>query len=308
MHALAIAHQRLIARIRHPRTPVPVRLAQRLVQRGESHSLPVLSSRLARQILSGGYDARTLNSIYSQLPAPGSGPIGQFADRMILDIPFHRGLKEQFEATVGEVCAAAVLLHRGGAEDIRILFSPCGVGAEIAAVAEKLSRKRPATLSRVRFWGVDPDRDGTLLPDARRAAREAGARAEFLRADLRRHRDVAAVASEEGPFHVISAVGLTQLYTGEALAAELRFLRGMLAQGGTLILDRREPAEAPRVARSLQYGSRNVSGRQLGGALTSAGLAATREHPSGDGGCVLVVVSPIEEAPARRAPLLHLAA
>src|SRR5205085_1546174 len=114
------------------------------------------------------------------------------------------------QAAVGEICAAAVPAVQAGAREFRILSAPCGLGSELAGAAERLRKDRPEVLRRLRCWGVDPDPEGTLLPEAAKRTRAKGLNVCFLREDLRRHRDVAAVVAEEGPFHLVSLLGVSQ--------------------------------------------------------------------------------------------------
>src|SRR5688572_24007847 len=187
MHALTLARQRLRARMENPSTPRPVRLAHGLVASGQSRFLPVLSSALAQDVLTRGYDARTLDRVYANLPHGDLGPVGRIADRVVLDLPVHQGLRERREAAVGEICAAAVMAIRRGEAEFRMVCAPCGLGSEMLGAAERLRLARPETFARLRCWGVDPDLEGGLLPEATRRARAAGLNARFIREDLRRY-------------------------------------------------------------------------------------------------------------------------
>src|SRR5688500_8516785 len=128
MPALTLA-QRLRAKIQHPATPRPVRLAHNLVEKGQGRYLPILSSSVAQEILASGYDASALERVYENRTR--GGLVGRIADRMILDLPVHEGLRERLEAVTGEIFCAAVMAHRAGALEFRALFAPCGLGAEI---------------------------------------------------------------------------------------------------------------------------------------------------------------------------------
>jgi SAM-dependent methyltransferase len=259
-----------------------------MVEKGQSRYLPILSSPLALDILARGYHPRTLEQIYNNRPTDQS-LIGRLADRVILDLPLHSGLRERFDATVGEIRAAAVLGLREREGEFRILIAPCGLGTEIRAVARSLREKRPELLCRMRFWGVDPDADGHLLPEARRLAAAAGLRAEFIREDLRRYREVDAVVEREGPFHLISLVGASQSRTVAEMAALVQTYVRALAPGGTLLLDRWLPTGKCRLSDGL--GARVVCHdvREFQAALAENGLAIEREHPTGEGGNVLIV-------------------
>jgi hypothetical protein len=215
--------------------------------------------------------------------------MGKVADRVVLDIPVHEALRERLEAAVGEICAAAVLHIRAGEPEFRMLSAQCGLGAEIIGVAERLRACRPETFSRLRCWGVDPDPEGDLLPEAARRARSAGLKARFIREDLRRHREVAAVARQEGPFHLVSCIGAGQGRAREEVGELVRFYAQNLAPGGALLIDRWDAADKSRIAAGLDARMTCHSAREFREMLAEAGLRVEREHPSGEGGCTLIV-------------------
>src|SRR5687768_3291057 len=105
MHALTLARQRLRARIQSPTTPRPVRLAHDLAENGQGQYIPILSSALVQDILTHGYGARTLERIYANRPEGELGLVGKAADRLVLDLPVHEGLRERHQAAIGEICA-----------------------------------------------------------------------------------------------------------------------------------------------------------------------------------------------------------
>ena len=289
MQALALARQRIRARLQSPSTPRPVRLAHGLVEEGNGRMVPILSSTLAQEILSRGYDAWTLDRIYSNRPSSEMGLVGRFADRAVLDLPVHLGLRERLEATVGEICSAAVMTLRAGTSEFRMLSAPCGLAFEMVGVAARLRLQHPELFGRLRCWGVDPDREGTLLPEAARRTRATGLAARFIREDLRRHREVAAVAQGEGPFQLVSCLGVSQEYGLEETAALLQFYSGLLAPGGTLLVDCWEPCQQPKAVAGLHFGMRCQGAREFRRLVGAAGLHVEREHPSGEGGCILMV-------------------
>jgi hypothetical protein len=264
-----------------------VRLAHDLVENGNGRYVPVLSSTLAQDILSTGYTAQTLARVYENRTT--GSLFGRIAERVVQDLPVHRALRERLEAAAGEIFAAMSLAVRAGEQDFRALFAPCGLGAEMLAVGERLVRERPEISGRFRCWGVDSDRDGNLLPELARRARETGVIAHLIREDLRRHREVAAAAEREGNFHLVSCIGLTQLFDPEEVGRQLRFFAGLLRPGGTLVIDRWQAADSPELASSLKVGMQPVSGTQMSEMLRAAGLEIEREHPTGEGGCVVLV-------------------
>lgn len=289
MNTLTLARQRLQAQLQSPSTPTPVRLAHGMVADGKGRYLPLLSSALAQSILSEGYDARTLERVYRNRPSNEMGPLGLLADRMVLDLPVHQALRERLDAAAGEICAAVTLGVRSGITDFRLLCAPCGLASELLHAAERLRETRPEAFAALRCWGVDPDLRGDLLPDATSRARALGLRFQPLREDLRRRREVTAKVAAEGPFHAVVCVGLTQRFTVADSSELLRFYSSLLAPGGALLVDRWERTESPRLAAGLgvEWQYQNRSGFQ--DVLRDAGLKLEREHPSGEGGCVLVV-------------------
>jgi hypothetical protein len=289
MHALSLARKRLKARFEDPATPRPVRLAHHLVESGQGRFLPILSSALAQEILANGYHPAVLEQIYANRTR--GGLVGRIADRVVLDLPVHEGMRERLDAAVGEICAAAVLAVRSGCDDFRVLFAPCGLAAEMVTAGERLRETRPDVFERLRWWGVDPDRDGDLLPQAASRARAGGLNAQLIREDLRRHRDVLAAADRVGGFHLISCVGISQLHTVEESAQLIRFYSNLLAPGGTLLVDRwhAAPQDPSNVAASLAELLQHSSTGDVHKAVSAAELDIEREHPTGEGGCVLTV-------------------
>ncbi len=264
-------------------------MAHGLVESGQGRCLPILSSALAREILTRGYDARNLARVYANVPTPERGLLGSVADRMVLELPIHRGLRERLEAATGELTAAAVMQIRSGERECRVLSTPCGLGCELTGMLERLRATRPEVAGRVRCWGVDLDPEGTVLPEASWNARCAGHAITFLQEDLRRHRGVTAIAAQEGPFHAVLSLGLTQQLSLEELAQEIRFFTGIMAPGATLILDRWEKLDRSGLAGGLSARIPCYSTGQFHPVLREAGLTVEREHATGEGGCVLVV-------------------
>ncbi len=289
MQALSLARQRLRQRIQSPSSPKPVRLAHGLVENGQTRFLPVLSSALAQDILSRGYDAFTLDRIYANRPCGDLGMVGKLADRTVLALPAHQALRERLNAAAGEMVAAAVMARRSGEAEIRILGAPCGLAAELLRVAERLRAEHPEAFHVLRCWAVDADPTGAALPEAERRARAQGAPIRFIREDLRRRREVAAVARREGPFHVISCLGITERRPLEEVAEIVRAYSEMLAAGGTLLLDRWEAAEKSEWTIGSGLQMTHLSSHQLRAVLGSAGLTVEREHATGEGGCALMV-------------------
>jgi len=289
MHALTLARKRIRARIQNSSTPTTVRLAHGMVEDGRARFLPVLSSALAQSILSNGYDARTLDRVYGNHASSEMGLVGKIADRVVQNLPVHQGLRERLEATVGEISAAAVMATRAGEPEFRALFAPCGLASEMVGVGRRLQSQRPEAFERLRCWGVDLDPEGHLLPEAKRRALDAGLHAKFIREDLRRHHEVRAVAARHGLFHLISCVGIPQRFSEKEVAELVQFYTRLLAPGGVLLIDRWQPASSSKVASGLQIQMRTASAPEFRAMLDKAGLVVDREHPSGEGGCVLVV-------------------
>jgi len=289
MHALTLARQRIRARLQSPSTPQPVRLAHGLVENGRSRALPVLSSALAQDILTRGYDARTLDRVYANTPDGNLGLAGKLADRTVLDLPVHSALRERRDAVVGEICASAVLGIRSGQPEYRVLFAPCGLGTEIAGVAERLKSARPETFNRLRCWGVDPDLNGDVLAEAVRRVRCTGVECRFIREHLRRRREVDAVVEREGPFHLVCALGVSGQHSLEDLGEMVRHFSRNLALGGQLVMDRWESAESSPIEKGLGIEMRCHQARAFHEMLAAAGLELEREHATGEGGCVVLV-------------------
>ncbi len=305
MHALALARQRLRARLDSPSLRTPVRLARGLVKQGQPQYLPVLSSALAQDLLERGYDALTLERVYQNRAAGDLGMVGRVADRVVLDLPVHSALRERLQAFTGEICAAAVVAVRNGESEFRLLSSPCGLGQELLSAGERLRATRPETFARLRCWGVDPDPQGEILPEARRRARELGFRVgteaptgraadgapsiEFLREDLRRRRGVSALVRNHGPFHFICCPGLALSHSVAEVTELIGFYTGLLAPGGQIAVDRWQAAETTRLDRCLSVPITHMARSEFRRILEKAGLEPIREHMTGEGGCVVTL-------------------
>jgi len=269
-----------------PSTPPPVRLAHALVEGGRSRALPLLSSPLAREILAAGYSPAALERIYANRGT--GGPLARFADRMVLDTPTQHALRERREAAAGEIRAAAVLACRAGAPEFRVLAAPCGLAADVRAAADTLA-DHPEVRTATRVWGVDADPDGRLLPEATRLAAAAGLRFEPIREDIRRLREVDAVAQKVGGFHLVSLVGLTDACPPSEVGRLVGYYAQRLLPGGTLLIDRWQPTDRTKLTQGLGALPAACPAADLRRALARAGLEVEREHPTGEGGCVLMV-------------------
>jgi hypothetical protein len=287
MDALVIARRRLLEHLQRTSGRAPVRVATDLLGTGRGHLLPVLSSALAQDILRRGYDGGTLDRIYENKPRGSLGPIGRMADRVVLDLPIHHALRERLEAAGGEMLAAAVLHLKRDPGNLRILSVPCGTGSEWVLFANRLREIDPSLLERVRCWGTDRSRN-SLREAAARASR-AGLSVEFLGPGASQQAEMARIAAEHGGFHLITAFGLTQQDGLQGIDSLLNEYAGYLASGGTLLFDRWEPGETTAVMKGLNIQVRHHPSREVYHALANAGLDLRREHPSGEGGCVLVV-------------------
>ena len=288
MSTLALARKRIRARIQDPATPRQVRLAHGMVETGKGRWLPLLSSPLAQEILTHGYDPLALDRVYSDEVEDGSGMLARMADRVVLDLPLHRGLRERLEAIAGEI-VAAVSLGLKHSDEFRLLAAPCGLAHEPLRAAQRLLAARPESFAALRLWGVDADAEGTLLPEAARRAGKLGLRATFVHEDVRRLREIDPIVARHGLFHGICCAGLTQRHSATDVARLLQVYSGVLAPGGTLLLDRFEGDGQDRAGDVLAEGLPRLQGRAAHEMLAAAGLTIQREHATGEGGCVVTV-------------------
>jgi hypothetical protein len=116
-----------------------------------------------------------------------------------------------------------------------------------------------------------------------------GLNTPFIREDQRRHREVATVVRESGPLHQINCVGLAQDRSPEELAELVQFYAGLLAPGGTLLIDRWEKSDKAALTSGFIESMGRHSVSQFLTLLRGAGLTVEREHATGEGGCVLMV-------------------
>lgn len=286
MEALTLARRAIRATLAQQAIPRPVRLAHGLMERGQSRFLPMLSSRLARNILEGGYTPGMLEHVYSRRTC--GHLLGKVTDLLVLDLPVHSALRERFQATVGELCAAVVPVLRAGKAEARLFHAPCGLGSELVALAGRLDALEPGLVERVSGLAVDRDPQDQVLRLASRRLRDTGLKVRCLREDLRRRRGVSADVEAHGGYDVACCVGLRQELTGEETARQLAFVAGLLNPGGRLLIDRWNPVP-PGSRHGVGVPMCSTSAGELTRWLTEAGLVVEREHPTGEGGCVLVV-------------------
>lgn len=289
MSTLTLARRRLRARIQRPSTPRPVRLAHDMVDTGKGKWLPLLSSPFARDLMTQGYDAFALDSVYSGRTEAKGGLFARMADRMVLDLPLHRGLRERRDAYAGEIMAAAVLAVREDLSEFRLLSAPCGLADEALQAAARLRASRTEAFAALRMVGVDSDPEDCVLREAAARAREHGVTATFIREDLRRLKELEARVATDGPFHAVTCVGLTQRHSPEDCAKLVQTYAGMLAPGGTLLIDRCEGDRSDEAGQVLAQSLPRISASAVHAMLKAAGLIIEREHPTGEGGYVVTV-------------------
>lgn len=289
MSTLTLARRRLRAHLQRPTTPRPVRLAHDLVDTGKGRWLPLLSSPFARDLLTRGYDPFALDCVYEGRTEPKGGLVARVADRLVLDLPLHRGLRERRDAYAGEIVAAVAVAVRGGVSEFRLLSAPCGLADEALQAAARLRISRPEAFAALRLVGVDSDPEDSVLREASLRARRQGVPAIFIREDLRRLKELEAQVAADGPFHAITCVGLTQRHTADDCARLLQTYAGMLIEGGTLLIDRCEGDRSDEAGQVLAQSLPRLSGAAVHAMLKAAGLVIEREHPTGEGGCVVTV-------------------
>ncbi len=289
MSTLTLARRRLRAQIQRPTTPRPVRLAHELVDTGKGRWLPLLSSPFARDLMTRGYDPFALDCVYAGRTEPKGGLFARAADRVVLDLPLHRGLRERRDAIAGEIVAAVAIASRAGTSEFRLLSAPCGLADEVLLAAARLKASRPEAFATLRVVGVDSDPEDNILREAAARAQTQAVPATFIREDLRRLKELEANVAAEGPFHAVSCAGLTHRHSAEDCAKLVQTYAGMLAPGGTLLIDRCEGDRSDEAGQVLAQKLPQIGVAAVHAMLKAAGLVIEREHPTGEGGYVVTL-------------------
>lgn len=287
MQSLAVTPERLFPSSRRATLRRPLRVARRMAALEGKRYLPMAASPLAQDILERGYDGRTLEQIYANMPSQ-AGLLGRMADRALLRIPLHSALRERHEAMVGEICAAAVMGVRSGLPAFHVLMAPVGLGAEIAGVYRVLRERRPEVAARMRWIGLDPDPKGDILGAARVRLESLRARVRLLQETPAAWAELGRLTAAEGLFQMACCPGLGAR-GAQALGRNLRRLAPLLTSGGQVLFDRWEPAGDTQFRDALRLRIQPMTASECDALLRLSGFAPVRQHPTADAGCVVVL-------------------
>lgn len=293
MQSFVTTPERFWHTLQRPELRRPLRVARRLAALEGKRYMPMAASLLAQHIVERGYDGATLDQVYRNRSTAAS-PLARIADRALLGLPVHAALRERHEAMTGEICSAAVLAVRDGEAEFRVLASPVGAGSEIFAVRDALAERRPDTWRRIVWTGVDPDLhdDALTLTGKRLAAARVACR--LLRGGAGVESELKKITDEQGRFHLACCPGISDR-GALRLTARLRSTAELLQPGGHLLFDRWESAPAASLSEGLRIRFQPVSANEAETALAEAGLELVRQHPTAEGGCVVVLARRIGE-------------
>ena len=174
---------------------------------------------------SGSY--RFADHLYANR-ASGRGWIGRVIDRVLLNLPAARAMRQrciESTAAMQRAFAANHTTHHA-ADPFRILTVPCGLPRDVRDFAARLHSENPAAPERIEYTGMDLD------PEVITAARTflAGSHVpspQWVQGDA-----LDAASFPPGPFHFIASTGLGEFLDDAQLATFYANVHRVLAPGG----------------------------------------------------------------------------
>ncbi len=262
----------------------PLRIVGRLAARGRVHYLGMLASDYGRMILTRKYDAFSTDYAYENRPRGLLGPVGKAMDALVLRFPLHAALRQRLALVVPALVEAVRAQAGAGASPVRVLSAPCGLARDVITAASRIDAEADAP--RVRLIGLDIDESGDVLPEAARRAARAGVSVELLREDLfAAETRLAQIVARDGPFHVANCIGLTAWVDAPDVARLLRRFAGLLAPGGSFIVDNWRRHKHSRLGDYMEMPTRYHPESEFRALLEDAGFEALSLTPTSNGIC-----------------------
>jgi hypothetical protein len=189
-----------------------------------------LASPTGRLLLSEGYSAGVMRSIYNQEQLRDG-----LAERVFMGYPLHRAVRDRLRILEPrierEIAARLKAGHR-----VRIFTGPSGFADDVFWPLERIAAHSPDLMPRVSVVAADLDPRGELGGELSSWADHLGVGFTFVRGDLTTD-EVRRKIATHGPFDVALFVGLSSWLPPPALVAHLRWLRSQSREEGVLVSD-----------------------------------------------------------------------
>lgn len=191
---------------------------------------------------SGSY--RFADHIYADR-ASGRGVVGRVLDRLLLNLPATRALRQRCAESTAAM-HRALFAHEATrlVAPFRILTVPCGLPRDVANFADSIGAERPLADPRFEYTGMDLD------PEVVTAARDFLAHAAVRQARWVEGDALSSEAFPPGEFHFISSTGLGEFLDDSALLRFYANVHRHLASGGVFFTS--ATAHEPRSDALLQ--------------------------------------------------------
>jgi hypothetical protein len=252
-------------------------------------------SDLAWMVLRRKYDAFTTDRAYDTQPRSWLGPLGNWADRRVLDYPVHVALRQRLELVTEELTGAVISRLDDTSGSVRVLSAPCGLGRDVLQAAERLRDADASLVNRLDIHCLDIDAAGDVIPEARRRFEGAGVAATFHRGDLF---ETPAIVEGEPDFDVVNCIGLAAWVPIDEVRRLTTFFRGdVLARGGTLLLDNFAWHDHSAMGADLEIDTVYHPPREFEAAIEGAGFRIERARETAKGVCTLYVATAVRSVP-----------
>jgi SAM-dependent methyltransferase len=210
-------------------------IPRRLLREGKPHLVPIyglmLMSDLAREGIQHSGSFRFADHVYRNRPSGRFG-VGYLLDAALLHMPAARSLRSRYIHSRDQIVAEVRRLAATDAREIRVVSVPCGIARELVEAAAVLESESAALGERVRYYGIDLDREPLDL--SRELARDR-ATFTFIQGDAfdsARYPRAADVIVSTGLADFLDDVDVTRFY-----ATCLHVLR----PGGLLVTSAQQP-------------------------------------------------------------------
>ena len=230
-------------------------------------------SKSGHRFLKEGYSGGVMKEIYDH-KSHTAGLCG----RIFQGYPLHRAVYDRLQLLTKHI--EPELETRLREQDRVILFTaPSGFAYDIFRPLEKIAKRQPALMKKVKLLAADLDPHGVLGPELEARAAKLGIEFEFRKGDLS-EADFREGCAAEGPFDIALFVGLSSWFPKPATLSHLRWLRENLRPDGRLVTDCFTPAGYSFSGRYVGYKAHYYSSHRYSMLLEAAGfdgLNATTE-------------------------------
>jgi SAM-dependent methyltransferase len=183
-------------------------------------------SDLAREGMDHSGSFRFADHLYTNI-ASGRGFVGRWLDRLLLDLPATRAMRERYhQARTAMGCAFESHLVNHPGDRFRILTVPCGLPRDVKDFAAEAHRHDPSFSRAIEYIGLDLDPD--VVAAARVFLQDSPLdNPEWIVGDALRMESFPNARS-----HFISSTGLGEFLDDETLACLYQNVFSALAPGG----------------------------------------------------------------------------